>query len=239
MRVLITAGNTMTPIDNVRAITNIFRGRTGARVAGEFVRNGHSVLLLTSFPESALRDAELEPSPAFRVAPYRFFDELQHGMEQALASPGFDALIHTAAVSDYVCEGAYAAAPGTTYSHGTFAGNPPTLVKQGEAKVKSDHGELWLRLVKAPKLVDMVRKPWGFNGIVVKFKLEVKVGPLRLLEIAEESRKQSSAELMVANDLADIEWTYLGPLAGEGYRKVEREKLPRDLRRAVQSLVKA
>ena len=33
MKILVTAGNTQTPIDRVRSITNIFSGRTGARIA--------------------------------------------------------------------------------------------------------------------------------------------------------------------------------------------------------------
>ena len=34
MNLLVTAGNTLTLIDKVRGITNIFTGRTGAQVAG-------------------------------------------------------------------------------------------------------------------------------------------------------------------------------------------------------------
>ena len=41
MNLLITAGNTQTPIDRVRCITNIFTGRTGAQVALEAHRRGH------------------------------------------------------------------------------------------------------------------------------------------------------------------------------------------------------
>ncbi|PJA45782.1 hypothetical protein CO174_01615 [Candidatus Uhrbacteria bacterium CG_4_9_14_3_um_filter_50_9] len=35
MRILITAGSTMSMIDNVRGITNVFTGRTGAGYAVE------------------------------------------------------------------------------------------------------------------------------------------------------------------------------------------------------------
>ena len=50
MNVLVTAGNTQTPIDRVRCITNIFTGRTGARIAVEAHRRGHAVTLVTSHP---------------------------------------------------------------------------------------------------------------------------------------------------------------------------------------------
>ena len=50
MKILVTAGNTQTPIDRVRCITNIFSGKTGAQIALEAHRHGHSVVLLTSHP---------------------------------------------------------------------------------------------------------------------------------------------------------------------------------------------
>src|SRR5438034_5962598 len=46
MRILVTAGNTLVPIDRVRCITNIFTGRTGARIALHAQERGHDVTLL-------------------------------------------------------------------------------------------------------------------------------------------------------------------------------------------------
>ena len=43
MNILVTAGNTQVFIDQVRCITNIFTGRTGAAIAVEAYRRGHSV----------------------------------------------------------------------------------------------------------------------------------------------------------------------------------------------------
>src|SRR5207247_2620406 len=77
----------------------------------------------------------------------------------------------------------------------------PELIDQSAAKVKSEFPELWLRRVQAPKLIDLVRRAWNFNGILVKFKLEVDVSEDHLLKVAERSRCQSLAELMVANTL--------------------------------------
>src|SRR5436189_200518 len=110
MRLLVTAGNTLAPIDRVRAVTNVFTGRPDA--------------------------------------------------------------------------GAWESDAG-----------PPSLGDRSAGKVKSDQPELWLRLVKAPKLVDRVRADWGFRGVLVKFKLEVGVGEDELLRIAERSRVHSGADL--------------------------------------------
>ena len=51
MNVLVTAGNTQTPVDRVRVITNIFTGRTGATIAAAAFDRGHRVTLLTSHPK--------------------------------------------------------------------------------------------------------------------------------------------------------------------------------------------
>ena len=109
---------------------------------------------------------------------------------------------------------------------GTFkAEGPSRLVDRAAGKVKSDEPELWLRLVRTPKLIDKTRSEWGFRGVLVKFKLEVGKTDQELLEIAERSRRQSQADLMVANTLEDAaHWAFLGPLP-DGYHKVSRRDL--------------
>src|ERR1700739_2886550 len=83
MKILVTAGNTQVPIDRVRAITNIFTGRTGTRIALHAVERGHDVTLLTSHPEivsELAADVSLS-APSWTQRPYRTFDELQKLME--------------------------------------------------------------------------------------------------------------------------------------------------------------
>src|SRR4051812_48958163 len=110
MNVLVTAGNTLVPIDRVRAITNVFTGRTGAGIALEAHGRGHAVTLLTSHPEviHELRgDAALE-ARRWRCLPYRTFDDLHAALAASLKAGGFDAVVHCAAVSDYRVAGTYA-----------------------------------------------------------------------------------------------------------------------------------
>jgi hypothetical protein len=95
--------------------------------------------------------------------------------------------------------------------------------------VKSSEDELWVRLKRAPKLIDSVRGPWGFRGVLVKFKLEVGLSDEQLLQVAEASRVQSDADLMAANTLEGASsYAFLGPLQG-GYERVTRADLPRRL----------
>src|SRR5205823_5919458 len=124
---------------------------------------------------------------------------------------------HCAAVNDYDAAGIYAPDPNTRFQPedarwlGTGP-HAPALLDRSAGKIKSDEPELWLRLVRTPKLIDLVRTEWGFRGILVKFKLEVGVSEQDLLDIAERSRRQSGAELMVANTLDGADsWALLGP----------------------------
>ena len=96
MNILVTAGNTQTPVDRVRCITNVFSGRTGAGIAARAFDRGHSVAFLTSHPEVL---AELPPArprgePGFRVRPYRTFDDLDAAMREEITSGAFHAVIH-------------------------------------------------------------------------------------------------------------------------------------------------
>jgi phosphopantothenate-cysteine ligase/phosphopantothenoylcysteine decarboxylase/phosphopantothenate--cysteine ligase len=219
MNILVTAGNTQTPIDKVRCLTNIFSGRTGGRLAVESLRRGHVVTLLTSHPEVLPELASgLAVSPErWRIETYRTFDDLSTLMESSIRGGGFEAIIHAAAVSDYALAGIFA------------PGQGGTLDDVSAGKVKSHHPELWLRLTPTPKLVDRIRRPWGFSGTLVKFKLEVGLTEAGLRETAERSRVHSEADLMVANTLEGMnDWALVGPVQG-GYAKVARANLPRHL----------
>ena len=71
-------------------------------------------------------------------------------------------------------------------------------------KISSGFEELYLRLVPTLKIVDLVREEWGYQGYLVKFKLQTMMRDDQLQKIAEESRVHSKAEMMVANCL---EWS--------------------------------
>ena len=220
MNILVTAGNTQAPIDRVRCITNIFTGRTGAAIARCAWERGHRVTLLTSHPEVV----EVPPNERWTMRPYRTFEDLRDLMTERVPGGGLDIVVHCAAVSDYLVDGIFAPAEKAQLRP----------LKSSVGKIKSDEPELWLRLVRAPKLIDCIRREWGFRGLLVKFKLEVGISDEQLLTLAERSRIQSDADLMVANTLEAVaEWAFLGPL-GEGYERVPRSELAERLLRTLE-----
>jgi phosphopantothenoylcysteine synthetase/decarboxylase len=230
MNILVTAGNTQVPIDRVRCITNRFTGKTGALIALEAFHREHCVTLLTSNPGAVSGLKSIPDGPNWRVFPYQTFEELQREMGAAVRSGGFHAVVHTAAVSDFLVRGVYGLRndDDTRFNEqsGKWEGLNARMIDRSAGKIKSDEQELWLRLVRAPKLIDCVRSDWHFSGVLVKFKLEVGVSEEELLQIAEASRQHSQADLMVANTLEGAaEWALLGPLGGK-YERVQREDLP-------------
>jgi phosphopantothenoylcysteine synthetase/decarboxylase len=245
MNILVTAGNTIVPIDRVRCITNVFTGRTGTAIALHCHERGHTVTLLSSHPELvAMLSSNGEPGPRWAVDAYRTFADLRELLASKLSASPFDLVIHCAAVNDYEAAGIYAPAPGTCFlpqeARWQVTGPPhsPAFVDRSAGKIKSDEPELWLRLIRTPKLIDLLRSDWGFRGILIKFKLEVGVNEQHLLEIAESSRRQSGAELMVANTLEGASsWALLGPIDGR-YDQVSRADLPRRLLDAAEQLYK-
>lgn len=220
MNILVTAGNTQAPLDQVRCITNIFSGRTGAAIASRAFERGHSVTLLTSTPDVLhhLPTTRERAAPDWQVHPYRTFTDLASLMETELTGHHFDAVIHAAAVSDFLVAGVYTTARGTDQEQ-------PEFIDVSAGKVKSHHHELWIRLTPAPKLVDRIREPWGFRGQLVKFKLEVGPTEPGLEKIAAASRIQSDADFIVANTLDGMhEWAIIGD--SQGFQRITRIDLP-------------
>lgn len=204
MRVLVTAGNTMTMIDSVRGITNIFRGRTGHLIADQMRDAGHEVILLTSSPDLVrshpIADAVAEGT--LTIIAYKTYDELLTKMEYAVKNNRFDLIVHSAAVSDYKVVGTYVPCDP---SESPYVGPMRFVIKMLEkiGKISSSHKRLFLELVPTEKIIDKIRRDWGFKGYLVKFKLQVGITDGELLDIARASRAQSNANLIVANCL---EW---------------------------------
>lgn len=223
MNILITAGNTQTPVDQVRCITNIFSGRTGGKIAASAFDRGHSVVFLTSHPEvlAEFPSKRHRAEPDFRIRPYRTFDDLEAAMADEITRGGFDVVIHAAAVSDYRVASIF------TQRDGRFE-------DATAGKVKGSHPELWLKLVPTPKLVDKIRSDWNFSGVLVKFKLEIGLSESELRDVAEKARIHSGADLMAANTLEGMhDWALLGGTAG--YAKVPRAHLAERLLDAVEA----
>lgn len=223
MKILVTAGSTEIPIDKVRAISNIFKGRTGTDIARYCARYGNDVTLLTSNVFLLQNQRR-----GIRVIGYKTFDDLAKLMENEIKHGNYDVVIHSAAVSDF-----------KVASVNTIDENGKLHPVDKSAKISSDHDRLFMELVPTPKLIDKIRTKWGFSGILVKFKLQVGISDEELLEIAKKSRTDSKADLIVANCL---EWSrerafILGSSNNMNWhREVPRHSLSHDLWEAIKCI---
>jgi phosphopantothenoylcysteine synthetase/decarboxylase len=176
-RILITSGPTRAPLDAVRFLSNKGSGRTGALIAELAVRAGASVTYVYG------RGAQLPQIRArgrdhLRLVAVETVDDLVHVFQEELPT-GYDAVVHPMAVLDFA----------------------PEAVRQ--EKVGSE--EAWVvRLVPTPKAIQLV-KALSPRTFLVGFKLEVGKSPEELVRLAYESLRRNRADVMVANDLADIE----------------------------------
>lgn len=92
--VIITAGGTKEPIDDVRYIGNFSSGRFGHALAQKYVHHGHHVTLLSpsSVPERFGRIDEVD---------YQHFTSADDLKEALLGFEAAKLILHSAAVSDY------------------------------------------------------------------------------------------------------------------------------------------
>jgi phosphopantothenoylcysteine synthetase/decarboxylase len=231
---LVTAGNTLARIDAVRGITNVFSGRTGARIAAHATMNGYDVELLTSRPD-AVEDAVVDRS-RLTLTEYQTFDELASLMESRIRKDRFHVIVHAAAVSDYQCAGVYEPRQrGADDARELHSWSGALDAVDATEKISSRHSELWIRLTPTRKLVDQIRRPWGFTGVLVKFKLEVGVSDDELARRAEGARRESDADLVVANSLESVRERAMF-VRGDAVEKVDRANLAARLIAAIDVL---
>lgn len=88
----------------------------------------------------------------------------------------YDVVIMAAAASDYTPE------------------------KPSKSKIKSNKKTLTIRLKKAPKIIDQVKKSQK-NAILVGFKAETNLSKSALIKSAKTKLKESNADLIIANDI--------------------------------------
>ena len=175
-KILVTAGPVWVPIDRIRVISNIFRGSLGLLVAKEAVKKGAKATLLLGPGNLPL--VKRMPK-GLKIIHFRFFNELFDLMKREISSREYDAVVHSAAVSDYLPANFY---PG---------------------KIRSGKREILIRLKPTIKIINQVKK-WDPDVFLVKFKLEVGKNKKELLKRGKEALEESTADLLVANDLKDI-----------------------------------
>jgi phosphopantothenoylcysteine synthetase/decarboxylase len=131
---------------------------------------------------------------SIRILHFKFFDELRKKLIEELSTKRYDAVIHSAAVSDY---------------------RPKKIFKN---KINSDLRKFNLKLVPTPKLVDLIKKIDGsVLAVAFKFEPHIKVNPAprskrrdftrcgvnRLISRAKTLLRRCEMDLVVANSIVN------------------------------------
>ncbi len=183
-KILITAGATRESIDGVRFITNFSTGKTGASLADQLTLQGHDVVLLKGVSAA---------SPKFcqNTSVFTDFFNLNQQTQSLLSSQHFDAVIQTAAISDY------------SVSH-LNAGAKKISVN---SKIKISSGtELSIQLKPNFKIVERLASYSKNKNIqVIAFKLTKTNSEDEKSIAVNKILSNKSIDLVVQNDLHDIE----------------------------------
>lgn len=183
MKVLITAGSTWSKVDDVRILTNRFTGKTGLGLAQGLKRKGHSVTLLINF--HCLGGAiplGVGKIKGLKVISYQYFEEFKREVSKTIKKQRYDAIIHSAAVSDY------------------------KLKRQFGGKISSGKS-ISLKLVPTEKIIKRMRR-LASKALLIQFKLEPK--QKGIINKAYKSLRENRSDFVVANALEDLETGYKG-----------------------------
>lgn len=230
MRFLVTAGNTREKIDSVRQWSNIFTGNTGLSIARVISELGQVDLLTSN--ESHLK--ELKDSRQISAGEFFSHADLREKLDVLMRREKYDAIFMSAAVADYRPAGVF-----SVVSREPVPGNPGQerwIVQNVQAgKVKSSYSAIAIAGEQTEKLVDLFRGNWRFEGILVKFKLEVGISRDELIRIGQASRAASGANYLVANTLDMVQGSEAGAflLSDRGEEWVPRTQLPTRLARLI------
>jgi phosphopantothenoylcysteine decarboxylase/phosphopantothenate--cysteine ligase len=116
-----------------------------------------------------------EPPKGAKIIQVNSVNEMYKEVKQCLKKK-FDIVIMAAAASDYVPKN-------TSFK-----------------KIKSDKKELVLRLVKAPKIIDYVKKAQK-DTFLIAFKAETNVTKRELVRLSKKRLLESNADIIIANDI--------------------------------------
>lgn len=177
MNVLITAGGTRVPIDDVRHIGNMSSGAYGSLLTYEFYVMNHVNVTYFIDEYSNHKNDFVSEDKSRRVKTIKYKDYYEYlTVKDLIQKEKFDVIISTAAVSDYI-------------------------VDKVEGKISSDEEEVYLKLKKAEKVIKSF-KELSPDSMVVGFKL--MASPTELEKMTAITKQLQYVDYVVFNDIDQI-----------------------------------
>ena len=147
-----------------------------------------------------------EPPKGAKIIRVSSVEEMNKAVKECLKKK-FDIAIMTAAASDYVVKN------GTT------------------SKIKSNKKELNVKLVKAPKIINIIKNKQK-EIFLIGFKAETDISKKELVNRAKKKLKESKADMIIANDIGrkynkDSSYNEIVIIDSKGTTSVPRTKKER------------
>lgn len=192
MRIVITAGGTSEPIDDVRKITNTSTGSLGLAIANAFLHDHRDVVDKIYYLHG--EKAQYPDNAAVEHIRIGGTMDLKEQLTRVLESEKIDAVIHAMAVSDYMVDKV------------TTVEEIKTGVKSDKLsgnKISSSIDDLAIILKRTPKIIGMIKEV-SPESRLVGFKLLSNVPHEELIEVASALMQKNHCDFVLANDLSEI-----------------------------------
>ena len=216
--IIITSGPTNERLDAVMKITNMSTGALGAIVAEEFLQEEEKINKLYYLSPKLARKPRVE-SDKLELITIESAEDLLRELKKLLLEKKIDAVVHSAAVGDYIGEYAITAKMlASEITEKTYSStltkeelekyildiirNPENVVSD-EHKISSYEKDLMFKLSLTPKVIGSIKKESPETQLF-GFKLLDGVSHEELIEVATRLREKNQADYIIANDLSTI-----------------------------------
>jgi phosphopantothenoylcysteine decarboxylase / phosphopantothenate---cysteine ligase len=178
-RILITSGGTKEKVDNIRYMTNLSTGKTGASLADYFFLQGYNVTLIKS-NDSAMPEFDVN------ILEFDDFDSISHLLQNEIKEKQYDGVIHLAAISDY--------------SPKMISTGKQTISLPTEEKISSSYDSVTVTLERNRKIINLI-KDWSVNKQMklIGFKFVNSHDLIEGDRIIDELFSNSNADCIVYN----------------------------------------
>lgn len=209
--VLVTAGGTAEPIDNIRSITNTGTGALGSLIADAFAADPQVERIIYVHG----RGAVLPKTPKAECIEAAYTQRLLDTMRKCLTEDKPDAIIHSMAVSDYCVQSVVKSAdlPAIVDK----AAGSQTVISEQQLldasaefdlrdlynKIPSSAGNPVIFLQPTPKVIPEVKR-LAPDTILVGFKLLDDVEHEELMSVAQRLMKKNDCDFVLANDYTTV-----------------------------------
>ena len=183
MKVVVTAGPTYEPLDEVRRLTNFSTGKLGSELANYLTERGHDVVLLAGYYATYRGALKTRGVQTFTTTA-----DLRARLE-AHSAEGAGAVFHAAAVSDFTFGGVWE------------RGETGELIPRAERKVSTRKGILLAELKPTPKIISELRG-WFPQAQLVGWKYELDGDRVLVLDAARQQLAKNRTNACVVNGAA-------------------------------------